>query len=287
MRLAPPKPGIYHGVPMEEYLAWDAWSKSDLAEAAKSPEEAHYAYHTRDWKPSTPSQVFGTLAHTCLLEPHRWPPGDVAWIPGPYNSNPGRALKKDAEERGFRVEKPETREAVEALCARARRHPWIADLLAGSEYEREVSAVARDPHTGLCLKARADLWMPGIATIGDLKTTTLRSDPATFAPLLWAMDYALGAAHYLHVFSEATGMDVDVYLWVVAPQRPPHVPRVYVADDMTLEKADAFATHLRQIVSRCLATGEWPGPAERIETIGFRAWHAEQIDALVGKEYDA
>ena len=280
-----PKPGIYPNVPMETYLAWDAWGASDLRAMLDGPEACWFKKYEAESE-STPAADFGTLAHLALLEPERWPPKDIAWIPGPYNENPGRRDKADAQDRGFRVFKPEVRDAVNALVKRAHEHERIRKLLLLSTTEREVCAIARCPQTGILLKARCDLRAPDIATIADLKTTTAGSGPDAFQNQLWDRGYYTSAPHYCEVFSMADPKrPIDTYLYIVADQAPPHTPWLYSIDPLTFSAGSDLNDYFRRRVAECLKNPKlWRKTPTTVETVGLSSWRLERIKALLEKE---
>jgi len=62
------KPGIYYGVPFEEYCQWDAVNNSSLDPILfQSP--AHYQAKLNEPPKKTNALAFGSLAHTAMLEP--------------------------------------------------------------------------------------------------------------------------------------------------------------------------------------------------------------------------
>jgi len=271
---------------MEEYLALDAWSRSDIGAMAISPE---YCYWYRTERPSGGSMAteFGTLAHTCLLEPDQWPPERIEWIAGPYNKNPMRAEKKEAEDRGFRVFKPEVRDNCEALALRCRQDDYMGALLDMSELEREVTAIAVCPISGLTLKARADLRVPDLRVIGDLKTTKRGTDPMAFARMLWEFGYWYAAPHYVEVFGWAERQEYDTFLFLVTGQEPPFLPRNYHLDPLTLEAGRDFNHIMRRAVARCLQTGQWPASQSKIDTCGLGHFRLEQIKVMMEAEAES
>jgi hypothetical protein len=281
-RIKTPPPGIYYDIPMEEYLAWDAWSRSDIAAMQVSPE---YCYWSR-WEKAekdTAATSFGDLAHVGVLEPHLWPPEDVRWVEGPYNKNPFKRDKADAEADGYRVFKPEIRDRVEALVKRCREHEFIKALLDLSGDEREVCAVAICPVSGLLLKARCDLRAPSISVIADLKTTTTGTDPHNFQRSMSKWNWHLSGPHYTEVFGLAEGREYDKYLFLVSAQDAPYQPRVYSLDPETLEAGRDLNHMLRRKVKHCLKTKAWPSP-EGIESVGMPYWTKSEIAAALERE---
>lgn len=282
-RIPTPKPGIYPGVPMQEYLAWDAWQSSDFKAMAVSPEYAYWYRHDRPSE-STAAQSFGTLAHTCLLEPEAWPPEDVKWIKGPFNRNPGKAEKRVAQLEGFEVHTPDDKDRCEALAARLHDHPVIALLLEASQKEREVSAVAECPQTGLILKARADLMIPETGQIADLKTTGRGTDRASFRRTVKAFSYWLSAPHYCETFSLATGIAFDTFLFIVSGQEAPFLPEVYQLDRELLAAGEDYMQLLRRRARRCIETGEWPHGDGHVSTLFFTSYDLAEIQGAIEQE---
>lgn len=282
-RIPAPKPGLYPGTQMATYLAWDAWSSSDLKALLQGPEYAWWYRNERKDEPSNESD-FGSLAHLALLEPDRWPPKDVAWIAGPYNCNPGRREKADAEARGFRVQKPEVRARVEALVKRCHEDPLMAALLAHSEGMREVSAVARCPETGLLVKARCDLAVPAILTIADLKTTTVGTDRDSFRRQSKQRGYWLSASHYQDVFTQATGTAFETYLWLAVAQDVPFVPRIYQLDPVTAAAGEDLMRYLRRQAAHHTETGVWRDESRKVQTYGLSKNDLDEIREVLEQE---
>ena len=282
-RVPAPAPGIYPGVPMEEYLAWDAWSKSDVASMMVSPEYCWWYRNEREGKP-TDATAFGSLAHTCLLEPELWPPKNVAWIDGPMNRNPWKREAAEAKERGFHIAKADVRERCEALAKRCEEDTYIGALLAMSDGEREVTAVGQCPVTGLLLKGRADLRVPSLRIIGDLKTTGRGTDPLAWQKLIWEYAYWLGAPHYIETFGLAEGKEYENFIFFVVGQEAPYLPRNYHLDPLTLEAGRDMNHLLRRKIVRCLESGKWPASESRIDTCGLSPFRLQQIQTFLEEE---
>ena len=282
-RVPAPPQGIYPNVPMDEYLAWDAWSRSDIAAMMVSPE---FCYWHRNDKPQkqTDATAFGTLAHIALLEPHLWPPKGYAVIDGPMNRNPWKKEAADAKERGFEIVKKEALDRCEALVARCRRDDYIGGLLDMSEGEREVAAVAQCPQTGLWLKARCDLRVPSLRVIGDLKTTGKGTDPVAWQRMLWEYGYWMGAPHYIEVFGWAEGQPYESFLFLVTSQTAPFLPRNYHLDPITTAAGQDMNHYLRRRVAACLDSGEWPASESRIDSCGLNTYRLNQISAILEGE---
>jgi hypothetical protein len=271
---------------MDEYLAWDAWSKSEVAAMMVSPEYCRWYREEREQK-ETDATAFGTLAHTRVLEPHLWPPRGVAFIDGPMNKNPWKREADDAKARGWTPTNAKVREYVEALAARLVQDTYIGALLDMSDGEREVAAVARCPVTGLLLKARCDLRVPKLRIIGDLKTTGRGTDPWSWERMIWEYSYWMGAPHYVETFGLAEGREYENFLFLLVGQEPPFLPRIYHLDPLTLEAGRDTNHLLRRKIVRCLQSGEWPASESRIDTCGLGPYRLNQVKTFLEEEINA
>ena len=65
-----PEPGIYYDVPFEEYLKWEAFSKSGISHIMKSPK--HYRLYRDEDRKQTSSMKLGSLTDCLLLEPEKF-----------------------------------------------------------------------------------------------------------------------------------------------------------------------------------------------------------------------
>ena len=71
-----PKPGIYPGIPFDEYLSWEAISNTSLHPAARSMAHFNKRQPTKETRP----MILGTLTHTAQFEPG-WVNDRFAFMP--------------------------------------------------------------------------------------------------------------------------------------------------------------------------------------------------------------
>ncbi len=215
-----PAPGIYPGMPFDEYLAIPAASASALKTVAVCPAKLGVE------REQTAAMRMGSLTHCAILEPdaleRRYAPTDLdrrgtkAWDAEALAAG-GRELVKRAD---F-DEALAMRDAVHA-------HATARELLADAITERTLTWT--DPETGVPCKARLDIYSVCPA---DLKTT------ADASPHGWGMaaissGYYLQAAHYLEG-CRACGLNADGMPFIVVEKEFPHVVEVYELDPRLLD----------------------------------------------------
>lgn len=157
-------PGIYDGIPADEYHAGDGVSVSTLKRFAEAPAKALVK------RPDTPALAKGTLVHTAVLEPElleqQFQPTDIerrgtkAWDAAEAAAKAaGRELVKRADwDEAMRM-----RDAVQAHA--------VARELLGPGLLTEQSIYWIDPITGLLCKGRCDGLRLDMRIIVDVKTT--------------------------------------------------------------------------------------------------------------------
>jgi hypothetical protein len=170
--------------------------------------------------------MFGRLAHTVILEPHKLDTyavldPDVIGVKanGDKADNPTatKAWKDavfEAKRDGLTVVAPKMLTKARALEAAIRNHPEAARLLAAAT-DHELSAYAEHP-TGATVRARFDLVGPGF--IADIKTTR-DADPEHFGRAMHSFGYHISAANYLDI-ARANGLDVDRFDLICVEKEP-------------------------------------------------------------------
>jgi hypothetical protein len=170
-----PAPGIYPGVPADEYRAWRAWNQSVLKQ--ETPKAMKAAFQGSD--PSG-AMITGDRLHAAVLDRVGLPESGISEYHS-ATSNRKRKLSHDSPADYWsevRAQDPDAwAEDQIALVAKMRaailRNSVAAALIAETPMEcREVSLVWQDRTTGLLCKARADIFDPARRLIADLKSAS-------------------------------------------------------------------------------------------------------------------
>ncbi len=268
----PIEPGIYHDVPFDEYLAWDAMNQSTLKHAARSMAHLRAAMDAPP-RAETPSHfTFGTLVHAGLLEPlsllERYVvmPDFAAGLcrnnGEPYKNPRASNAYKDAVTE-FRAAHPGQTaidaEAYRAMCSalvsidtndRAVRYL--------SDNQAEVSICWRDADTGFLCKARLDGLSRKHRRITDAKTGSDIGD--RFAWAIHDFGYDVQSAFYLDGV-QATFPDDGAYRFciVAVESAEPFCVRAAMVSAKTVAVGRGkYKTWLGQYAA-AVRTGVWPG----------------------------
>lgn len=173
-RTDPPPPGVYHDIPFQEYLAWDAFSKSQVPSMLRSPK--HWQRFMAS-PPKTDALRQGSVTDCLVFEPHLF--DSQYWVkPAEYVNDKGESKKwsgnanvcKDATAKAAAAGKVAITRQEKQLALLWKRavmnHRTAKQFL--NHGTPQVSCVWVDPDTGVTCKCRFD-WLS--SPIVDLKTT--------------------------------------------------------------------------------------------------------------------
>ena len=266
MTTTTPEPGIYEGIPFEEYLAWEAVSNSKLSLARRSL----LHFHSTPPKEATPAMRLGSLTHHGQLEPldiaKRYAvmpafENEVRRPDGSEYANPraSAAYKKLAAD--FELENSDK---VIVTLEEYGRMVGMVTAISEDDVARgflctkgpvEVSIVWDDPKTGLRCKGRIDKWQRDERRIVDLKTTTDASDfPRTMA----RFGYHRQGAFYAEGLRVLTGQH-HTFAIVVAETTAPFGVMAAPVNDEALTAGRHEFRDLLDRVHHARETDRWPG----------------------------
>lgn len=257
---APPADGLYPGVSMADYRAWDAWGSSDLKTMRVGP-PAMVEWRKKNPSPDTDATRIGTACHAAILEGDSFADRYAFKPEGmTFASNDGKAWR--AAQAGKIILTPSDQETVNGVVVAFETKPAAYKAWLASE-NREASIVWTDPETGARLKARPD-WYGG-GYVYDLKVSRYaveRSIPFR----AWCEGWMHQAAFY-RVGLRAVGVAIEGARLVVVHPAPPH-PVFLVdlkpndLDVLALENAET----IRRMVA-CRDANHWPGTPEEWQSI--------------------
>lgn len=141
--------------------------------------------------------------------------------------------------------------------------------------DAEVSAFAKDPATGVWVRARADRLNDG--ELVDLKTTTGSASAAGFGRDAAKHGYPVQEAHYADTFEWVTGRRLPM-TFVVVEKRAPHFVAIHRLDDLTRIAARDLAARARALYAECTATDTWPAYGDDILTTQMPGWWFDLAD---------
>lgn len=238
-----PDPGIYPGIEMDDYHAWEAASNSRLSRLMKSP--AHLRTYIETPQADTSALAFGRAAHVAILEPDSFrglyatasqciwktKKGDRCSKGGTWPIEGGSALcsthLEAAQAEGLvideRVQLLSEQEFAACLAMRdsVMSMKRAAGMLSG-DGEVEISIAWNDPRTGVRCKGRLDRHSPDLpgGAIVDLKTTRSASR-LDFERAIFSFGYHRQGAMYSDGAREV-GIEAKHYVIIAVEKEPPY-----------------------------------------------------------------
>ena len=220
-----PAPGIYPGMPFDEYLAIPAASASALKTVAVCPAKLGVE------REQSAAMRLGSLTHCALLEP-----GEMVrrYALTDLGRSGTKAWAAEEEAAGGReLVKRDEWDAAIAMCDSVRRHPVARALLEGAATERTLIWI--DMETGVRCKARLDALSPLGGPI-DIKTAADAS-PHGWRKSAERLMYHIQAAHYL-AGCRALGLPAECMPFIVIESAPPFIVEVYPLSARTVSEGE-------------------------------------------------
>ena len=258
-------PGIYDGLPFDEYLKIPAVSVSGLKIIADCP--AKFGVE----REQSAAMRIGSLTHCAILEPEalerRYAATDLdrrgtkAWDEAERAAG-GRELVKRAEW-----------DAALGMRDAVHRHPVARTLLSGAVTERTL--VWQDEETGIMCRGRLDAMSP-IGCPVDVKTAADGS-PSSFARQAARLRYHWQADYYLCGCMQL-GLPADAFPFIVVEPDLPYIVSVYELseNDLLAGRQQYRSAMLRFAKLVVRPVREWPGYVENaITMINLPGWALE------------
>jgi len=258
------QPGIYKGIPFDEYLAIKALSRSDLVLLLQSP--AHYMYGD---KKETKAMVFGSAYHLSSLQPEILEREFAVKPEGMhFGRGDGPEWKAAALAAGKRIVTHEESDDMFYMSRRLWNHPTITPLL--SNGEPELTVIWQHPGTEILRKARLDWVNMEKHIILDLKSCQDARLPK-FTNHAWDLKYHIQAADYQYGLYCATKIE-HPFFFVAQEKTAPYELKLYRASQRFINKGQVEVARAIAIYQDCLKSGKWPGYSQDEEELQPPAW---------------
>jgi len=273
--------GIHANVAMESYhgncCPGPSVSGSVLFDLHQScPAKALSRHYLSPWPredDETEAKAFGIAAHTYLIEgkeafEERFAvkPEDMS-----FSTKEGKAWKAEHADREIVTFKEF--EKIAGMAIGLAMNAGTAHAF--TDGRPEMTAIWKDPETGIFLKARPDYLRKGLAI--NYKTTKA----AAFEPFMrqaWDLGYCVSAAVCVDVM-KGLGEPAP-YAFVVQEKTVPYLSKAYVlTDDYLVGGRMIYRRSLRKFAD-CLAAGKWDGYGDEVGTLPYPPW-AERILANI------
>ncbi len=284
-----PKPGIYRGVPMEEYKTWECVHKSMFSAILRSG--LHLRHFIEKGEEESEIMRFGNIVDTLLFEPSLFASRYVVApktypavvkkvdIEKPWNWNANFCQEwRDSQPEGITIASDKEIFRAITITERIKEHPEAVKWLNMASVQ--VSMVWVDPETSLLCKGRLDAEKPGERLI-DLKIT---NDPFPFAfsGIMNRFKYHAQAAFYhdgyLLAQGKTPGSGPDIPFSFIACED--NDPFDIIAYNIGAESFDAGRIVYREALSKykeIIESGEYSGYSNVAEEIEIPHWALNKI----------
>lgn len=195
---------------------------------------------------------FGSVVHALVLGVGEY---EVLDFPN-WLTAASRTMRDIVRARGVAPIIPRDMAKAEAMRDAVLEHPVAGPLLADGK--PEVSIWATDPATGVLMRGRID-WLR-IPVFVDVKTSSGRVDPESFAATVMRYHYGFQAAYYKKLLA-LNGVQADP-LWIPATKRPPYETEVLRPADDLIEFSMGEVDRALELYAHCQEADEWPELAE-------------------------
>lgn len=209
---------LIYAMSNDDYHAHPAVSSTQCKELLKSP--WLYSYNRDNPKEQTPSQAFGSLVHTIVLEIDSVESRYFVAKKPKRTTKEGKAryaeLLQECGERLW-IDTDEWRKAVDMVYNLSQS---VAGKLLLSGGNAEVATFWQDNKTRTHCRAKCDYINVEAGYMVDVKTTSSLASEAGFRATVEKYQYHLSAAMYVDGFKRATGKDLDFYFVVLESSQP-------------------------------------------------------------------
>lgn len=267
-------PGWYDGVPLPVYhsakiTAAPSVSSSGLRKLwATSPKHfyADWPYNPdREERDEEESEAFilGRAAHHLYLGEDNFAlefierPAKVAGLAWQGNRLECKAFLKAQADAGRTVLTPGTVKTIRGMAKSLAAEPLAVDLLQGAV---EQTLIAKDPETGIWLKARPDVIPTSDGMFADLKTTPSVLD-IDLKMTLRKFSYNMQGALIWEV-CDLLGLPFEGLVLVFCEKKSPYCTRIVELTDEDLSRGRMQNRAMIRQLKKCIDTGTWPGPGK-------------------------
>jgi ATP-dependent exoDNAse (exonuclease V) beta subunit len=274
------KPG-FHKMPDPQYFAHSAINNSIL-KIIQEQSPAHGKDAMDNPSPSTPAQEFGSGLHA-YFEDENHQAFHAAYYLNPEGNGATKAVKEaraqaKQDNPGKKPISVKDFETIKGMAESLEAHPVTKHLVYTGD--SEIVGLYTDQETGIECKVKYDLLRQDIALALDWKSTTSGgASPATAPKNIFNFSYHQQAAMYSDAFFQITGEKLKDWLFVFIEKIRPYAVGVYRLDDQALALGMRQYRAALRTYAECMATGQWPGYSDRIESVSLPAWAFNKTDS--------
>lgn len=269
-------PGLVYDLDEDIYHAGIVAGEASLSHSgmktllAKTAARFRFETDNRDHSDVRPEFELGSAVHTLVLGAG---PDLLNMEVTDWKSPKVRAEAAAARREGLIPLRSQDYRKAHAMAAAVAKHRRAYELL--RDGEPEVSAFARDPESGVMLRARID-WLRSDGLLVDFKTAS-DANPANFGRRAMDFGYYVQDAVYRHVLS-LCGIEPAGFEFVLVESEPPYEVSVCHLGPASVELGWKHAQHAMAIYAECVATGIWPSHPDESVEVDVPGWALRELD---------
>jgi PDDEXK-like domain of unknown function (DUF3799) len=280
------EPGVYDGMPPEEYQAdpvpGGSLSVSGARKLLPPSCPALYKHWTTSSEPHKAEYDVGHVAHKLVLGVG---PTVVVVDADNWTTKAARAQRDEAYAAGATPVLRKDHEQVRAMAASLRRHPVASKLFQPGTGKAEQSLFWQDHR--IWRRARLD-WIRDASAarliVADYKTC-LSAEPEHLSRAMHNFGYGQQGAWYLDA-AKALGLAPNgepAFVFVFQEKTPPYVVTVCEPDAETLRWGQVLNRKAIDVYRRCRESGVWPGYADEVISVGLPSWATYQHESAAAR----
>ena len=228
---------------------------------------AHFNHVRTNGLVKTPAMFAGTVAHSGVID------NDLSgYVVKPADFDGRTKAGKEFMEANAGKPMITTEMYVDTKAMRAVLETYgeAMRLIEGAKIETSVYVI--DPVSGQPVKARPDIWKPGI--IADYKTT---KSIAGFERDIFNLGYEIQAGVYSIVTELVTGIPITEFRWIAQERTGPYAVQVFRLSRQDLESAKVDARILINQCAVAIETNHFPGYEDRVKEVTRPAYRTSEI----------
>lgn len=293
------EPGIYPDIDGEFYHRveiCDSPSISSTGLKQISRESAFHYWSRSPLNPNRPAPVqkqhfnVGKGVHDLLLLQDLFPKQYLI-LPEGFDARlkrweTAKEERKEAIRSGIPVLSHEQAIMVYAMAEQVEKNELAKALIMSGT--PEMTLAAKDPVTGVWIRAKPDILPDTMEIIPDIKTA-ISAHPDAFEKAATKFGYFESAAHYVDIIDIIAAQNGEAamkrrFVLIVVESAYPHAVQLYHLDDEAIQHGRMLNRAALNLFAQCIRTNEWPAysTAQRpILPLQMTAWAQAQISRRI------
>jgi len=249
---------IEFAMPMHEYLAHEALSRSSLIDLLDCPARFYYN-HVLGGKSETKPMVMGQAFHCLALEPQHF--DEKFYIMNHHTKNEKHAAYQEdkVKANGRTMLKQKEYDELQQWLMSLKRNPYYQQMTQTDQVEVNVFW----QEDGIAVKSRLDYLNNGVVV--DLKTCSSLNKWAV-QDHIWRYGVDMQAAMNLDGLN-ANGYPAKSFVLIMIEKEAPYLTRTFEMSPSLISRGRQRYKDALGIYKECKANDEWPGYEQEIETL--------------------